>query len=190
MERFYKLVDNNLCSFHDPTFQYVIGKSKRPTQTGRIPEQRDQMCSGWLLHASRTPEQTTRFAGRWPWRLLYVEGRPIVEDDRKAGFRQLRVIEEISVAACFGPNGSSVVDVLNTVCNATGEQLEKFYVAWAAARDAATRAAAWDVARDAAGAAVVADLVGQHGLEQQHIETLMAPYVSVFGRPDWMGDES
>ena len=55
--------------------------------------------------------------------------------------------------------------------------------AWAAARDAAwdaARDAAWDAAR----AASVADLVGQHGLTQEHIDKLMAPWVQVLGA-DW-----
>jgi hypothetical protein len=52
--------------------------------------------------------------------------------------------------------------------------------AWDAAWHAgyAARAAAWGAVR----AAVVADLVGQHGLTQDHIDTLMAPWHSVFGK--------
>jgi hypothetical protein len=46
--------------------------------------------------------------------------------------------------------------------------------------EAAARAGAWD----AALAASVADLVGQHGLTQEHIDTLMAPWVQVLGT-DW-----
>ena len=60
--------------------------------------------------------------------------------------------------------------------------------AWGAARDAARDAAldaawgaAWDAARDAAWGAVVSDLVGQHGLTQEHVDTLMAPWVQVLG---------
>lgn len=62
-----------------------------------------------------------------------------------------------------------------------------------AARDVA-RDAAWDAARgasgypvrheaDAAMALVVADLVGQHGLEQHHLDTLLAPVRQVLGDP-------
>lgn len=51
--------------------------------------------------------------------------------------------------------------------------------AWVAEWDAAW-AAAWDTAR----VAVVADLVGQHGLEQHHIDTLMKPWIDTLG-PDW-----
>ncbi len=59
--------------------------------------------------------------------------------------------------------------------------------AWGAARDAAwgaARDAAWGAARDAAWGAVVSDLVGHHGLTQDHVDTLMAPWVQVLGA-DW-----
>ena len=59
--------------------------------------------------------------------------------------------------------------------------------AWAAARAAAwaaARAAAWDAARAAAWAASVSDLVGQHGLTQGYIDTLMGPWLQVLGA-DW-----
>mgnify|MGYP006316575597 FL=1 len=62
--------------------------------------------------------------------------------------------------------------------------------AWHAARDAAVDAA-WDAAwyttrhaaRGAAAALVVADLVGTHGLTQDHIDTLLAPWVMGHYRP-------
>lgn len=47
--------------------------------------------------------------------------------------------------------------------------------------------AAWSAALDAATAAVVTDLVGQHGLTQQHIDTLMGLWVAVLGS-DWDKD--
>jgi hypothetical protein len=62
--------------------------------------------------------------------------------------------------------------------------------AWAsAARAAAARADAWDAAArdaawDAAWAIAVSDLVGQHGLTQDHIDTLMQPWIAIVG-PDW-----
>ena len=156
--------------------------------------------------------------------MLIVEGRPVVEDVDKCGFRQLVVTGEGDVGLCFGPNGAAVIDVLETIRGATSQQLDELDAAGDAARDAAVYAAvyaavdaavdaawdaAWDAARDAAvyaardaawgaavgaalGAAVVAaavaDLVGQHGLEQHHIDTLTAPYTQVFGQPDWLKD--
>ena len=55
--------------------------------------------------------------------------------------------------------------------------------AWDAAQGAAW-AAAWDAARGAAWGAVVSDLVGQRGLTQDHLDTLMGPWVRVLGA-DW-----
>ncbi len=52
--------------------------------------------------------------------------------------------------------------------------------AWGAAGDAA-RDAARAAARAAARGAVVSDLVGHHGLTQEHVDTLMAPWVQVLG---------
>ena len=49
-----------------------------------------------------------------------------------------------------------------------------------AARDAA-RDAAWVAARDAALALVVRDLIGQHGLTQDHYDTLTRPWRTVIG---------
>lgn len=43
--------------------------------------------------------------------------------------------------------------------------------------------AARGVAIGAAGALVVCDLVGQHGLTPEHIETLLGPWVGVMGYP-------
>ena len=55
--------------------------------------------------------------------------------------------------------------------------------AWSAARGAAW-SAAWGAAWSAARGAVVSDLVGQRGLTQDHLDTLMGPWVRVLGA-DW-----
>ena len=56
------------------------------------------------------------------------------------------------------------------------------YTAWYTARNAAEYAAEY-TARNAATGLVVADLVGRHGLEQHHIDTLLQPWVDVMGDP-------
>jgi len=233
VRRFYKVVTPDLASFHDPTFVYEIGKTKRP---GTAKRDWYQIQTADVLHASATAPGAARW-GDWPYRLVAAEGNPVCEEDGKYGFRQLKIVEELDVALCFGPNGHAVVDVLETLGAATPGQMQQLAAsmaaawaaawdaawdaawaaardasraaAWAAARDAsraaardasraAARDAAWDAAwaaaraaaRDASGdtsmAALVADLVGRYGLKQHHIETLMAPYIEVFGRPTWM----
>jgi hypothetical protein len=205
MSEYYKVVRPDLSSFSDPTYVYVVGRRMRPTTRG------DRLCAAGLLHASPTPEQAATY-GRWPYRLLAVEGRPVVEDTDKAGFRQLTVVEELPVVRCFGPSGDLVLEVLRQVGEVTDWAAARaaaraagaaaWDAAWAAAWDAAraatraagdaTRAAAWAAARaatwDAAGsaagaatrAAAVADLVGQHGLTQQHLDTLSAPWRAAY----------
>ena len=209
MRRFYKVVTPDLASFHDPTFVYEIGKTKRP---GTAKRDWYQIQTADVLHASATAPGAARW-GRWPYRLVAAEGNPVCEEDGKYGFRQLKIVEELDVALCFGPNGHAVVDVLETLGAATPGQMQQLAAsmdaawdaAWAAAWDAAwaasraaARAAARDASMDAAWfasmaaatntsmAALVADLVGRYGLKQHHIETLMAPYIEVFGRPTWM----
>jgi len=201
VRRFYKVVTPDLASFHDPTFVYEIGKTKRP---GTAKRDWYQIQTADVLHASATAPGAARW-GDWPYRLVAAEGNPVCEEDGKYGFRQLKIVEELDVALCFGPNGHAVVDVLETLGAATPGQMQQLAAsmaaawdaAWAAAWDAAW-AAAWAAARDASGdasrdasgdtsmAALVADLVGRYGLKQHHIETLMAPYIEVFGRPTWM----
>ena len=193
MRRFYKVVTPDLASFHDPTFVYEIGKTKRP---GTAKRDWYQIQTADVLHASATAPGAARW-GDWPYRLVAAEGNPVCEEDGKYGFRQLKIVEELDVALCFGPNGHAVVDVLETLGAATPGQMQQLAAAWAASGDAAwdasraaSRAAARAAARDASGdtsmAALVADLVGRYGLKQHHIETLMAPYIEVFGRPTWM----
>ena len=63
--------------------------------------------------------------------------------------------------------------------------------AWAAANDAARAAAANDAVRDAANdaamaaarAACIYDLIGQHDFTRRHYDTLIGPWLSVFGDP-------
>ena len=155
MEQFYKTVDMEYGSWHDSTFKYQVGKLRRPRRTGDGRVINPDVCSPGVLHASRTAPDAARYAKDYPFRLLIVEGIPVVEEDDKAGFRQLRIVEEAgSLVPCFGPNGVAVVDVLDTVRAATADELSRLAAAWAAAW-AAAGAAAWDAARDAAWAAEI-----------------------------------
>ena len=189
MSTYYKAVRPDLSSFHDPSYVYRIGGTHRPRQPR---SERMELCAELLLHASPTPPQATRSNAHWPWRILEVTGRPVVEDDTKAGFRQLRVLREVPVEASFGPNGAAVLAVIRRAEHMTEDETKQltaaWYAAWAAA-GAAARDAAWYAAGDAARAAAriaakaaaVADLVGQHGLTQKHIDTLIAPWKKVMG---------
>jgi len=205
---FLKVVRPDLGSFHDPTFEYAIGGTKRAP--GPRPEWIEP-CMFGVLHASISAPQAAVF-GRWPYRLLEVDGKPLTEPDGdgKVVFRQITVVRERDVAECFGPNGVAVVALLRQAEQMTADQARQLAAAWHgawhgagpaagpgagdAARYAAGDAAwyaAWDAARSAARSAawhaaralVVADLVGQHGLKQHHIDTLLQTWVDVMGDP-------
>jgi hypothetical protein len=52
------------------------------------------ICSPSVIHASRQPIQALRY-GKIPCSLFRVEGKPVVEDTDKAGFKEFQVIQEI-----------------------------------------------------------------------------------------------
>ena len=64
----------------------------------RVPtfESKDKpaICSPSVIHASRQPIEALGY-GKIPCALFRVEGKPVVEDTDKAGFKEFRVIEEI-----------------------------------------------------------------------------------------------
>ena len=100
-------------------------------------------------------------------------------------------VTDENLAETFGPSWALVVNVIRRAAVLTEDEARSLAAARAAAWDAAwdaaraaAWAAAWDAAWDAARAASVADLVGQHGLTQEHIDKLMAPWVQVLGA-DW-----
>ncbi len=81
-------------------------------------------------------------------------------------------VTDQDLADTFGPSWRLVVAVIRRSAVLTADEAKDMAAAGAAAGDAA-----WD----AAGAAVVMDLVGQHGLTQEHVDTLMGPWVQVLG---------
>lgn len=117
-------------------------------------------------------------------------------------------VSDAALEATFGPQWEAIVRLIRQAATLTRDQdaalraswrdatgLDSGAVARTAARAAARAAdrdaamfAVWSVATGdaswaAADALVVADLVGQHGLTQDHIDTLLAPWVSVMGDP-------
>ena len=163
----------------------------------------DGGADGYLSVATVATECTGM---RWPCRLAVVEPTraavwtpdPGTLPSKRASW-QWRVVAEIDAHQALGPQGREVAAIIDRARMLTTDELRQLGAARGAARDAA-RDAAWGVAwaaawaaaraaaraatRDAALAASVADLVGQHGLTQEHIDTLMAPWVQVLGT-DW-----
>ena len=125
-----------------------------------------------------------------------------------ARMRQIEVSDD-DLADTFGPNWRLVIAVVRRAAILTTGEVRQLSItrrgmrysawssAWSSARDAASDAernaewyAAWNAARcstlhrSAVGAfvgatCVVADLVGQHGFTQKHIDTLMKPWTDV-----------
>ena len=93
-------------------------------------------------------------------------------------------VSDVDLEETFGPAWRMVIAVIRRSAILTAAEAKDLDAARAAAWDAAWDAAwgaAWDAAWDAAWAAVVSDLVGHHGLTQEHVDTLMAPWVQVLG---------
>ena len=109
-------------------------------------------------------------------------------------------VTDADLEETFGPAWRMVIAVIRRSAILTAAEAKDLDAAWVAARVAARDAArdaaldaaldaawvaawdaAWDAAWGAAWGAVVSDLVGQHGLTQEHVDTLMAPWVQVLG---------
>ena len=116
-------------------------------------------------------------------------------------------VSDVDLEETFGPAWRMVIAVIRRSAILTPTEVTDLAAAWSAARGAAwdaayaaawsaawsaARGAAWDAAWDAAWSAawsaargaVVSDLVGQRGLTQDHLDTLMGPWVRVLGA-DW-----
>ena len=133
-----------------------------------------------------------------------VDGHPVTSPSpanfpHKRAATAWRVVREVESHIALGPQGEALADYLDALRDLTDAEVEAMdatrnasrtntWVAWDAARDVAytTRNAAWIAAwavshavhaaiQDAALAVVVADLVGQHGLTREHLDTLTAP---------------
>ena len=194
--RWYKTIQMDGSSYHDPDFQYEVGKTVRRRNTGK-----PVLCTDTVLHAAQTPALAAKYS-RWPYRLIEVTGKPVVMESDNGGFKQLTVVAELDVAECYGPHGAVVMALLRRIKSITESEAKQLHAArdaaryaawvatWDAARDA-TRVATWDATRDAAGDAAwaytVTDLIGQHGYTQAQHDLLVGPWETVIGT--WNGKE-
>ena len=89
-------------------------------------------------------------------------------------------ITDADLALTFGPQWEAVVALVRRAAVLTFDEANQLAAAGDAARDAA-----WDAARaaaqDAAWALTLRDLIGQHGFEQAHYDTLTGPWASAIG---------
>jgi hypothetical protein len=110
MKTYYKVAMPSGWDFHTgKTINYRenIGKVvKCPTGTANYNGY--QLCTESVIHASLKAIDALSYAlsfGKIPCSLYVVEGKPVVEDETKAGFASFKVIEEVAEAdfdRCFG----------------------------------------------------------------------------------------
>jgi hypothetical protein len=96
VKTYFKLAQPNGFDFYSgKTINYreAIGKTVSVPEASRhLPT---TLCSSTVIHACPNPNDC--FVGaKIPCSVYVVEGRPVVDDDKKFGFRRLKVIEEIT----------------------------------------------------------------------------------------------
>lgn len=135
-----------------------------------------------------------------------AEGRTAPE---VTGYLRSAQITDADLADTFGPQWEQIVALVRRAAVLTEDEARDLAGAWFAAESAdwsatrsaagsATRFAPWfaawfaaesaartaagDAVRDAVGALVVRDLIGTHGLTQEHYDLMTRPWASVIGK--------
>ena len=198
MTTYYKAVKPNGTDFRTGRVLYAVGE----TVTHPEPHKRD--ASGYLSVAT-VPTDCT--GASWPLRLFEVSADEVWECStypNKRCTHSLTVVREIDPWLALGPQGPLLVALVERAGQITADEARRLAAtryaagdaawaaaraaAWDAARDAAwaaARAAAWDAAWyaawDAARAALVRDLIGQHGFTQEMYDLLTGPWRKIIG---------
>jgi len=152
-EQFYKLARPDGWDFYTGrTINYrdAVGHIVRRKDFGKI-----KLCSNTCLHASRDPNQA--FIGASiPCSVFHVEGKPVIEDNNKCGFKQLRVLEKLNPETVFKWRYKEACNPLNPLTINPPEITEehiKLLKVWASVWDS-VRASVWDSVGDSVGASV------------------------------------
>jgi hypothetical protein len=130
-------------------------------------------------------------ANRQGWGPGWNDAETTTVDDLKSVLVDHRDITDQDLADTFGPQWAAIVVLVRRVATLTEDEIRQLAAARDAARSAAwgaARGAAWGVAWAAARGLVVRDLIGQHGFEQHHYDTLTWPWATVIG-PVHPGDQ-
>lgn len=160
----------------------------------------DWLLARAVLRREGRDERWNDTAGRTEGEVLAVlDGRHVTDADLEATFgpQWEAIVRLVRRAATLTENEADrlrAARVAAWVAARVAARDAAGAAAWGAARDAAgdaagaaawdaAGAAAWAAARDAAAALVVADLVGQHGLTQEHVDLLLGPWIEVCGDP-------
>ena len=152
-ETFYKLARPDGFDFYTgETINYRenIGKDVRPPKKGKA-----CLCSDTCLHASKNPNDA--FVGaRIPCSVFRVEGTPGAEDQTKAGFRQLRVVEELDPEKVFEWRYAEAINPFNPFSVSPPKIIDKHILLlkkWGSVWDS-VRGSVWDSIGDSVWASV------------------------------------
>ena len=104
------MVRSDYTDCYSGTVRYTVGE----TTTHPRADRRDVVC-GVGLHLCRYPEDVLQFRnGQWPVRLLEVRSDDVIATDAiKVRCGSIHVVREIGLAPAFGPNGASVVELID-----------------------------------------------------------------------------
>ena len=205
MTYYYKAVRPDGKDFYTGTVQWAVEPGeivRHPTST--LPPDEWSSAGDYLSVATVPTDCTGMGWPARLFEVEPVDGYPVTSPSpanfpHKRAATAWRVVREVESHIALGPQGGVLVEFLDALGDLTEGEVKAMvatrnasrtntWVAWDAARDVAytTRNAAWIAAwaawiaahaaiRDAVLALVVADLVGQHGLTIDHLQTLVAP---------------
>ena len=197
-ETYWKAVRPDGTDFWSGTVRWLPRTPLKRARTVRHPSSTCAVEGDHSTSLAVSTDPTVLPGAGWPMRLCRVEQVEdiTITDSTKRQSVAWRVVEEVDPAIRFGPQGPHVVALIARAGGITADEAERLAAARAAARDAAraaARDAAWAAARAAAGdaaraaawaaasALVVRDLIGQHGLTQDHYAILTRPWRTVIG---------
>ena len=149
--QYYKLATPSGWDFYTgKTINYrdSIGRVVRvPDGKGKL-----ELCTATVLHASKNPNDC--FIGaRIPCSAFVVEGRPVVHDKMKAGFKSLKVVKEIKdLDGLFGWRYSEAINPIHPL------QIKPSKVIYEHVRLLREWASVWDSVRDSVGDSVEASV--------------------------------
>ena len=202
---YYKAVRPDGTDFRTGTIQWAVEPGeivRHPTST--LPPHEWSSARDYLSVATVPADCTGMVWPARLFEVEGVDDHPVGTPNlatfpHKRGATAWRVVHEVESHIALGPQGGVLVEFLDALGDLTEGEVKAMVVtrnaawdapwaAWDAARDAAhaTRNAAWGATRaaadaahvaaqDAAMALVVADLVGQHNLTREHLDTLTGP---------------
>jgi len=202
--RYYKVARQDGYDFHTgKTINYreSIGKRVVCPDYGKYPK---ECCSRGVIHAGKNVLDALRYA-TLPCSIYEVDGRPVVSESDKAGFKSFRVVREIPESEFNGLLGFHYTEAINPinplerdneVTQEDIDNLRKWASVWTLAGDSvkdsisasvySTRASVWDSVR-ASGYSIRASVYLTRASVWDSVRASALAYIgSIFyGITDW-----